>query len=66
MLLWVRQILLGLAFLAYGCLLLFPPAAILQEIATVIPDWFRLFLGAAEWWPLSGSRSQASRASRRG
>ena len=47
-LLWVLQVLLALAFFAHGCLLLFPPAAVLQQMGTVIPDWFRLFLGVAE------------------
>jgi uncharacterized membrane protein YphA (DoxX/SURF4 family) len=47
-LLWVLQILLAMAFFAHGWLLLFPPAAMLQQMATVMPDWFRLFLGVAE------------------
>jgi len=47
-LLWVFQILLAMAFFAHGWLLLLPPAAILQQMATVMPDWFRLFLGVAE------------------
>jgi hypothetical protein len=47
-LLWVFQVLLAVAFFAHGCLLLFPPPAMLQQVATVMPDWFRLFLGVAE------------------
>jgi hypothetical protein len=61
LLLWVLQILLAMAFFAHGLLLLLPPAR-LQEMAKVMPDWFRLLLGAAELLGLSGSRSQASRA----
>ena len=47
-LLWVLQGLLAVAFFAHGCLLLFPPAPMLQQMATVMSDWFRLFLGVAE------------------
>jgi hypothetical protein len=47
-LLWVFQVLLAAAFFAHGWLLLFPPAAILQQMRMVMPDWFRLFLGVAE------------------
>jgi uncharacterized membrane protein YphA (DoxX/SURF4 family) len=45
--LWVLQALLALAFFAHGCLLLFPPAEMLQQMSD-IPTWFRFFLGAAE------------------
>ena len=47
-LLWVLQGLLAMAFFAHGWLLLLPPAEMLQQMATVMPDWFRLFLGVAE------------------
>jgi uncharacterized membrane protein YphA (DoxX/SURF4 family) len=47
-LLWVLQVLLAMAFFAHGWLLLAPPAEMLQQMATVMPDWFRLFLGVAE------------------
>jgi len=48
-LLWVLQILLAVAFLAHGGLLLFPPAAVLEQMhAAGMPDAFRLFLGVAE------------------
>jgi len=47
-LLWALQVLLAMTFLAHGWLLLLPPAAILQQLAAVMPDWFRLFLGVVE------------------
>jgi uncharacterized membrane protein YphA (DoxX/SURF4 family) len=47
-LLWVFQVLLAIVFFAHGCLLLFPPAAMLEQMATVMSDGFRLFLGVAE------------------
>jgi putative oxidoreductase len=47
-LLWVLQGLLALAFLAHGCLLLFPPAAIADQMNASLPRWFQLFLGVAE------------------
>jgi hypothetical protein len=47
-LLWILQVLLAMAFFAHGWLLLAPPAEMLQQMATVMPDWFRLFLGVAE------------------
>jgi hypothetical protein len=46
--LWVLQVLLALAFLAHGCLLLFPPAAIAVQMNASLPRWFWLFLGVAE------------------
>ena len=46
--LWVLQVLLALAFLAHGCLLLFPPAAIVDQMNASLPRWFQLFLGMAE------------------
>jgi putative oxidoreductase len=47
--LWVLQILLALAFFAHGGLLLFPPAAALDQMrAAGMVDAFRLFLGVAE------------------
>jgi len=46
--LWVLQVLLALAFFAHGCLFLFPPAEVAQQMAGVIPHWFQLFLGVAE------------------
>ena len=48
LLLWVCQGVLAIVFFAHGSLLLFPPADLLQQLATVMPDWFRLFLGVAE------------------
>jgi hypothetical protein len=47
-LLWVLQVLLALAFFAHGCLLLFPPAAMVDQINASLPRWFQLFLGVAE------------------
>jgi hypothetical protein len=46
--LWVLQVLLALAFFAHGCLLLFPPAAIVNQMNATLPRWFQLFLGVAE------------------
>jgi hypothetical protein len=46
--LWVLQVLLAVAFLAHGGLLLFPPAAIAEQMNASLPRWFQLFLGAAE------------------
>ena len=48
-LLWVLQFFLALAFFAHGGLMLFPPAAVLEQMhAAGMPDAFRLFLGVAE------------------
>ena len=48
-LLWVLQFFLAVAFFAHGGLLLFPPAAVLEQMhAAGMPDAFRLFLGVAE------------------
>ena len=46
--LWVLQVLLALVFLAHGGLLLFPPAAIVDQMNASLPRWFQLFLGIAE------------------
>ncbi len=47
-LLWVLQVLLALAFVAHGWLLLFPPAAMVDQMNASLPRWFQLFLGVAE------------------
>src|SRR6266567_3698014 len=47
-LLWVLQGLLALAFFAHGCLFLFPPAAMVEQMNASLPRWFQLFLGVAE------------------
>jgi hypothetical protein len=47
-LLWVLQVLLAVAFFAHGCLFLFPPAAIADQMNASLPRWFQLFLGVAE------------------
>lgn len=46
--LWVLQVLLALAFFGHGCLLLFPPAAIVDQMNASLPRWFQLFLGVVE------------------
>jgi hypothetical protein len=47
-LLWVLQVLLALAFFAHGCLFLFPPASVVDQMNASLPRWFQLFLGVAE------------------
>jgi len=47
-LLWVLQVLLALTFFAHGCLFLFPPAAIADQMNASLPRWFQLFIGVAE------------------
>jgi uncharacterized membrane protein YphA (DoxX/SURF4 family) len=47
-LLWVLQVLLAMAFFAHGWMLLFPPAAIVEQMNATMPRWFQLFLGVAE------------------
>lgn len=47
-LLWVLQVFLALAFLAHGLLLLFPPAAIVNQMNAALPRWFQVFVGVAE------------------
>jgi len=46
--LWVLQILLAAAFAAHGWLFLSPPTELLAVMNTMLPTWFRLFLGVAE------------------
>jgi putative oxidoreductase len=46
--LWVLQVLLAVAFFAHGALLLFPPAAMVEQMNASLPRWFQLFLGVAE------------------
>jgi uncharacterized membrane protein YphA (DoxX/SURF4 family) len=47
-LLWVLQGLLAVAFLAHGCLLLFPPASMVEVMNASIQPTLRLFIGVAE------------------
>jgi hypothetical protein len=47
-LLWVLQVFLALAFLAHGLLLLFPPAAVVDQMNAALPRWFQVFVGVAE------------------
>ena len=47
-LVWILQILLAVAFLAHGALMLFPPAAVADQMNAVLPRWFQLFIGVAE------------------
>jgi hypothetical protein len=46
--LWVLQVLLAAAFFAHGGLMLFPPAAMVEQMNASLPRWFQLFLGVAE------------------
>ena len=46
--LWVLQVLLAVAFFAHGCLFLWPPASVVEQMNAVLPRWFQLFLGVAE------------------
>ncbi|HEY2907511.1 MAG TPA: DoxX family protein [Vicinamibacterales bacterium] len=47
-LLWVLQVLLAVAFFAHGCLMIFPPAAIVDQMNASLPRWFQLFIGITE------------------
>jgi putative oxidoreductase len=47
-LMWTLQILLAVVFLAHGAMMLFPPAAIAQQMNAALPRWFQLFIGVAE------------------
>jgi uncharacterized membrane protein YphA (DoxX/SURF4 family) len=47
-LVWVLQVFLALAFFAHGCLFLFPPAAMVEQMNASLPRWFQIFLGVAE------------------
>jgi putative oxidoreductase len=42
------QILLALVFLAHGAMMLFPPAAVAQQMNAALPRWFQLFIGISE------------------
>jgi uncharacterized membrane protein YphA (DoxX/SURF4 family) len=47
-LLWVLQLFLAVVFFAHGVFLLFPPAAMIEQMNATLPRWFQLFIGAAE------------------
>jgi uncharacterized membrane protein YphA (DoxX/SURF4 family) len=47
-LLWILQVLLAVAFFAHGCLMLFPPASIVDQMNASLPRWFQLFIGISE------------------
>ena len=47
-LLWIVQVILGLAFLAHGFMLLFPPASIVEQMNSSMSRDFQVFLGVAE------------------
>jgi len=47
-LLWILQVLLAVAFFAHGCLMIFPPASIVDQMNASLPRWFQLFIGIAE------------------
>jgi uncharacterized membrane protein YphA (DoxX/SURF4 family) len=46
--LWVLQVLLAAVFLAHGFIMLFPPAAIVEQMNATLPRWFSLFIGITE------------------
>jgi len=46
--LWVLQVLLAAVFLAHGFIMLFPPAAIAEQMNATLPRWFSLFIGITE------------------
>src|SRR5918998_196278 len=46
--LWILQVLLAAAFVAHGCLFLWPPPDIAALMNAALPRWFQLFLGVAE------------------
>ena len=46
--LWLLQALLSVVFFAHGGLLLFPPAAMVEQMNASLPRWFQLFIGVAE------------------
>lgn len=46
--LWIVQVLLGVAFFAHGLLFLWPPPEIAAQMNASLPRWFQLFLGVAE------------------
>ena len=45
---WTLQILLALVFLAHGAMMVFPPAAVAQQMNATLPRWFQLFIGVSE------------------
>lgn len=47
-LLWIVQVLLALAFFAHGAMMLFPPAAVAEQMNAVFSRGFQVFLGVAE------------------
>jgi len=47
-LVWTLQIFLAVAFLAHGIMMVFPPAAVAEQMNAVLPRWFQLFVGIAE------------------
>jgi uncharacterized membrane protein YphA (DoxX/SURF4 family) len=51
-LLWVLQVLLAVAFLAHGLLLLFPPAAIVDQMNASLSE----HLSSVSAWPKSWRR----------
>src|SRR5438477_625973 len=47
-LVWVLQVLLALAFFAHGAMMLFPPAAVAEQMNALLPRWFQVFIGVSE------------------
>ena len=46
--LWLLQAMLAVAFFAHGWLMLFPPAAIVEQMNASLPRGVQLFIGVAE------------------
>ena len=51
---WTLQILLAVLFLAHGAMMVFPPAAVAQQMDATLPRWFQLFIGIAEIMAAAG------------
>jgi uncharacterized membrane protein YphA (DoxX/SURF4 family) len=47
-LLWTLQVLLAVAFFAHGAMMLFPPAAIAEQMNAALARWFQIFIGSSE------------------
>jgi len=47
-LLWTLQVLLAVAFFAHGGMMVFPPAAIAEQMNATLPRWCQLFIGISE------------------
>ena len=47
-LLWTLQGLLAVAFFAHGAMMLFPPAAVAEQMNAMLSRWFQIFIGVSE------------------